>query len=570
MSDKQTTSQRLWKLVKGFVAEQPGLNAAHFVTFLRIPLKDILLPIQFSRLLKTLHRRRIHGFGTALILAGALVFLVQLVEFFSDFIDTLLLPKLQAYIRRQALGTVFESNESNVRELETGEINAQLVRMPHVITSLFERIATFVVPHVLLHTCLFAFLSVAYDWQLGAGVLVAMVSVYTIALTAPQRCMDVTRDRDKRFSTLHEEIDDDLRNLYSIYGAGTRDRELERLNGVSAQYNSAYAHAMRCSFRYRAFGYPVLLAFVFFFMDRVKQLVRGNAIAEPGPVFIMGMIMMNSLMAMDDHAQAVVQEWGMVNSMLEFFYQTHQTSSAPKTQTVRVRNAERSVVGMTDVSFAYEDGETKRLRQILNDVTLHVARGEMVALVGDVGCGKSTILRLLMGYLRPSNPHRGVVYFHRHPIDDLPRDQLIGRVAFVPQTPILFNRTTLENLLYGNRSGADEETVVRFLKDNGLYEVFGSRLHQRIGKNGSHLSGGQRQLLWCSRVLLQRTEVLVMDEPTASVDAENKQILLRMLRGFVEGGGAIVVATHDPELVSAASRTLVVKNGSVLSRITST
>jgi ABC-type multidrug transport system fused ATPase/permease subunit len=198
---------------------------------------------------------------------------------------------------------------------------------------------------------------------------------------------------------------------------------------------------------------------------------------------------------------------------------------------------------------------------ILNGVTLHITQGDSVAILGDIGSGKSTILKLLLGYYKPT---RGTVYYNDVNYDDIPMKYIREKIGYVPQVPVLFNRTIMENIRYGN-SKITREDVERTLRELNLYKEFAKHkdgLDTKVGKNGSVLSGGQRQLVWCLRVLLSNPDVLILDEPTSSIDEKNKILLKNLLARFMKGKTTIMV-THDPAIVSFASKFVIVKNGRI-------
>jgi ABC-type multidrug transport system fused ATPase/permease subunit len=140
------------------------------------------------------------------------------------------------------------------------------------------------------------------------------------------------------------------------------------------------------------------------------------------------------------------------------------------------------------------------------------------------------------------------------------------RIGYVPQHSQLFNRTVYENIIYGHEGMYSRKDIENIIAKMDLAKEFASLadgIDTRVGKNGQMLSGGQRQLVWCLRVLLQRPDVVVMDEPTASLDEESKHTLWRMLKMLMRGKTVIIV-THDEFVKRIATRTIHIQDGKVV------
>jgi len=125
----------------------------------------------------------------------------------------------------------------------------------------------------------------------------------------------------------------------------------------------------------------------------------------------------------------------------------------------------------------------------------------------------------------------------------------------VPQTPVLFSGTMLHNVMYG---APPEVTAadVRAYVERWAGPAYAERLDDDVGTLGRRLSGGQRQLVWCLRLLLHPPAVVLMDEPTASMDVPTKDVLLRLLDAFASTARTVVIVSHDPYIVARCSRSI--------------
>ena len=210
-------------------------------------------------------------------------------------------------------------------------------------------------------------------------------------------------------------------------------------------------------------------------------------------------------------------------------------------------------IELRDVHFAYE-------RPVLEGVSLALEPGARVAIVGENGAGKSTILALLLGFVRPS---RGQMFASGVPYDRLDLRSLRRAIGVVPQHPSLFVGTALENVTYGLDAAPGEEELAQVARIAGADQLV-ARLPQGwdtpVGDQGATLSGGESQRLAICRALLGKPRLLVLDEPTNHLDAGSIAPIMSAIRDLQHGPG-IVLISHDPAVVGFADTVYRLQDG---------
>jgi ATP-binding cassette subfamily B protein len=218
----------------------------------------------------------------------------------------------------------------------------------------------------------------------------------------------------------------------------------------------------------------------------------------------------------------------------------------------------RGAITFEQVGYAYDGG-----RSAVRDFTLSVAPGETVALVGASGAGKSTVLNLVIGFIRPTS---GRLLLDGTDMAGLDLRTYRRFVSVVPQESILFDGTIRENVAYGMEDEADEEAVRAALRDANALE-FVDRLPQGldtlVGEHGARLSGGQRQRLAIARALIRDPKVLILDEATSALDTRSEALVQQALARLLHGRTTFVVA-HRLSTVRGADRIVVMGDGRVL------
>ncbi len=220
-------------------------------------------------------------------------------------------------------------------------------------------------------------------------------------------------------------------------------------------------------------------------------------------------------------------------------------------------------IGLNDLSFAYPQTTADAAApRVLRNVTVKVKAGERIAILGRIGSGKSTILRLMAGLYQPSEGFVEVDGLDLRQID--PAD-FRTRVGFVSQEPRLFNGTLRDNVMMG-RAQLDAAKLAEVARVTGLDRVVAGHpqgWELSVGEMGGLLSGGQRQLVALARCLITRPQILLMDEPTSSMDAQSEVMFLKQLKEAA-GTRTLIMVTHRPAVLELVDRVIVVDAGKVV------
>ena len=214
-------------------------------------------------------------------------------------------------------------------------------------------------------------------------------------------------------------------------------------------------------------------------------------------------------------------------------------------------------VALEDVSFRYPDGTLA-----LDGVSIEGRVGEMIALVGTTGAGKSTLAYTLPGFIRPT---AGRVLLDDTDLAALSVDCVRDNVAFVFQEPIVFDDTVASNIGMGNpaASAAEQEAAARTAGALDFIEALPEGFRTRLGQGGATLSVGQKQRLAIARGLVSRAPVLVLDEPTAALDPETENALVAALQGERQKRLLIVIA-HRLSTIRSADRIVFIESGRIV------
>ncbi|MBC8324122.1 MAG: ABC transporter ATP-binding protein [Verrucomicrobia subdivision 3 bacterium] len=219
----------------------------------------------------------------------------------------------------------------------------------------------------------------------------------------------------------------------------------------------------------------------------------------------------------------------------------------------------RGEVVYEDVGFEYESD-----RPILKHISLHAKPGEMIALVGPTGAGKSTLVNLLPAFYEISS---GRVTIDGQSVADTSLASLRQHIAIVSQEPFLFNGTIRENIQYGKLDATEDELIAAAKAANchEFITALPESYDARVGERGVKLSVGEKQRVSVARALLADAPLLILDEATASVDTATERLIQEALEHLMEGRTSFVIA-HRLSTIRKATQILVLKNGEIIER----
>ena len=220
-------------------------------------------------------------------------------------------------------------------------------------------------------------------------------------------------------------------------------------------------------------------------------------------------------------------------------------------------NFKSGLVQLHDVTFSYDSK-----REVIKDLTFEAQPGQRVALVGETGGGKSTILRLLFRFYDVQN---GRIMIDGQDIRDVTLSSLRENIGVVPQDPVLFNGSVMENVRYARLDATDEE-VMEACKAASIHDkilTFTNGYSTRVGEGGVVLSGGELQRVAIARVILKNPRIILLDEATSAVDTETETRITQALQRLTKGRTTFTVA-HRLATVKDSDIILVIKDGMIV------
>lgn len=274
---------------------------------------------------------------------------------------------------------------------------------------------------------------------------------------------------------------------------------------------------------------------------------------EISPLYLVGYLL--AAMKIKDALDASKQ------GMMEIFYLSPKIERLKEIQNQELQegedyNLQKFDIDLKDVEFAYNKDS-----KVLNGVSFIAKQGEVTALVGASGCGKTTILKLIS---RLYDYDEGQILIDGKDIKEISTESLFDKVSIVFQDVVLFNQSVMENIRLGKQDASDEEVKIaaKLANCTDFIEKMDKGFDTLIGENGAELSGGERQRLSIARAFLKDAPILILDEIAASLDVDNEKKIQESLNNLVKDK-TVVIISHRMKSIENADKIVVLENGRI-------
>jgi len=454
--------------------------------------------------------------------------------------------RIYAYLQRLSLSFFERTSTGELMSRVANDVDAVEQFVTHgVILTLIDLLRLLGASAVLL----------VLEWRLALVVL-ALLPVMAVVLRRFNRLVrPIYRQTRDRLGDINARLQDNLAGIRVIQAFGQEESELERFRDVSGDYYEARVRTIRIWTTF----FPAL-SFV--------TALGGAAVLGIGAWMVIGgQLSLGTLVAFTSY---IVSFYDPVRRLTEVDNMFQQAIAAGERifelldEVPEIQDAPEAValdgvrgdVAFEDVHFRYGSGD-----EVLHDVEFRMAPGEVVALVGPSGAGKTSIANLLCRFY---DPIHGCVKVDSHDLRTVQVKSLRRHIAVVLQDTFLFNTSVRENLRYGKPDATPEEMVAaaQAAYAHEFIEELPQGYDTEIGERGVKLSGGQKQRLALARAILANPRILILDEATSSVDAEAEYLIQQALEEVMKGRTSLVIA-HRLSTIRNADKIIALEEGRI-------
>ncbi|MDM5177803.1 ABC transporter transmembrane domain-containing protein [Massilia sp. DJPM01] len=491
-------------------------------------------------------------FGVASVLAVATAARFLTVSWLGE--------RVTADIRSAVYKHVVEQSPEFFETTQTGEVLSRITTDTTLIQAVVGTSISMALRNVLLFLGGLVMLFVT-SVKLSAIILGLLVLVVVPIVLFGRRVRKLSRDSQDRIADASAMAGEILNAMPTVQAFTHEKIEAARF-GKSVE--GAFQTAMR---RIRARALLTLIAIVLVFGTIVFVLWLGaHAVLQGtmtggdlGQFILYASIVAGSIGALSEVMGEAQRAAGATERLLELLSVQSSIQNPAKPVALPARTATGAALALNDVTFSYP---SRPETAALGHLTLSIAPGETVAVVGPSGAGKTTLFQL---FLRFYDPQSGTITLDGVDIKRLDLHALRDAIGIVPQDTVIFSADAMENIRYG-RAGATDAEVIAAARMAAAHE-FIERLPQGyksfLGERGVRLSGGQRQRIAIARALLKNPPLLLLDEATSALDAESERLVQSALEAAMVGRTTVIIA-HRLATVQRADRIIVMEDGRIV------
>jgi ATP-binding cassette subfamily B protein len=478
---------------------------------------------------------------------------------FNQLRDAIFAKVGQRALRRLAIETFTHIHRLSMRyhiTRKTGGLSRIMERGVKGVEFLLRFLVFNMGPLMLQLLMIAGMLMYLFDIRYVAVVVVTIGLYIAFTFRVTEWRVKIRKKMNEQDTDANQKAIDSLLNFETVKYFGAEKWEADRYDGAMAQYEKA-AIKTSYSLAFLNFGQSVLIT-----SGLVAVMVMAAMEVQSGVLTVGDFVMVNAYMIqitmplnfLGSVYREIRQALIDMGDMFDLLDQPSEVTDKPDATELVVNGG---AVSLNAVEFAY-DAE----RPILKGVSIDVAAGETVAIVGSSGSGKSTIGRLLFRFYDVTG---GALTIDGQDVRDVTLDSLHAAIGVVPQDTVLFNDTIRYNIAYG-RPEASEAEIVEAAKAAQIHDFVLSLpkgYDTQVGERGLKLSGGEKQRVGIARTILKNPPILLLDEATSALDTETERDIQTQLRAMGQGRTVITIA-HRLSTIADADRIVVLEDGHIV------
>jgi ABC-type bacteriocin/lantibiotic exporter with double-glycine peptidase domain len=522
----------------------------------------IVLSELFTNFTTAINRLEYNNSITILWKIAALSVFIDSVYMVGNYFDKIYYPIMEKFIRFKLIDVIFKNIEVNYEKEDISKHIINTLKIPNTVTSFTGRFIYWVVTFVLTTLVI-----LGYILYLNPVIGILTIFVFTLFFIIYYYILldtkNTSEQRESHEKILMSNIDDVLSNSISIICTKKIKDEKEYLTNKHAIYDNAHGNQL---WNTSKGGYilslaitAVLVSYVYFILRMYKK--REIDSSTTIKIVIIILFFVRYIKTASQRSIVVIAEYGKLaenESNIQKLLVNKDDENGRRTNIQITGDIE-----FKNVSFEYAGGgrNNEDSKKVLDNVSFKIKSLDRVAIIGTNGSGKSTIIKLMSGFYKPTE---GQILFDGVDISDINREHLRSNLSIVSQKVVLFNRSVIDNICYGAANITKEEAIATLtkLKVMNVFKKLPQGLDTIAGSRGENLSGGQRQIIYLLRSYLSNKPITIMDEPTAAVDTFHKKYVIEMIHEMSKKSTLIVV-THDAEFAASFPMKVYIETGRI-------
>ena len=538
----------------------PFLNSNKFILLFytimilfSYPLESLVIPRIFSNFFKELN----NGITNEIIYKFVFYFSIfmgisNLAQTISSRLETIIIPSFNKYVSNFLFQKIIYFYENNYADLELGKIVTRINSLPSIIRELTTDLFTWIIPKIITLIIINVYFFY-YDYRLGLVSLIFLLIIFYYNFFSYDACIKISNQRYIIFENKSEEIQDKLSNLYAIYSSNKINDEVESFNNINEKFRLYQNKSMKCSSTIKNNNNLFTVLFFVCMIAYIAYLYKQGKFSKDTVIalFLTLNFYIPSLNTVITYLPDYTNHMGIISSVNDYI------------KLINIDRVEKPEINLTlgkinikNLTFGYTDD-----KKILENFNLTINSNDKVAIVGPSGNGKSTLIKLIMGYYKIQD---GTIFIDDQDINKFSLSSLRKQVSYINQNTKLFNKTIIENIQYGN--DLSTEQIHLLIDKYALQNIFKNLpkgFNTNVGVNGDSLSGGQKQIIQLLRTYNKKNKIVILDEPTSALDNESRLAVTKIISD-ISLNTTLIIITHDEQNLNLVNKIIKIKEGKIV------
>lgn len=470
-------------------------------------------------------------------------------------------PAITKYITVELIKAVFKKYEIENEFTNVAIVISKVSVIKKNLQDLFYMFANVFIPRivVIIFSCINFYL---INREIGILIFCCLYVQGYIILTGLTNCINVTYEEQENKDQVYEYIEDIFYNMTTLQSIPDAfNKELEEIRKITEYSKDKEEQSYDCINKKQYQGYTTNIIIFGLIIYQVYIMYTKNILPKEKVTKALLSLtgLFENIYEMTYYIPELTYKLGILKNNEQFLQElTLKEKEVFKNNKLNLDNCE---IEFQNVVFQYVDKTNKTNYYLLKNFSQKFPANKIICLFGPSGSGKSTFIKLIFGILKPES---GKILINNQDITSVSLVELRKYISYISQnTTTLFNRTVIENIIYGFYSKKELEKNKVFIYNSiksifdkfGFYDIFKnldenkkqwSFLDLQCGKNGSNLSGGQKQIIHLIRIELNKfSKIVILDEPTSALDASSRDNVLKYIKYMNDNGKTIFIITHD-------------------------
>jgi ABC-type multidrug transport system fused ATPase/permease subunit len=510
---------------KGIMLSMVSLLSAYWI-------QDVVFPNTFSKFtsnvpdfIKDISVKKIGTIVMPFVIAEILFFI-------NNMIVSNKIPEIELAIVKKITNNVIESLKTTKHQINTNELIMNLKKVLET-KSIYNLVVSNVMPFVLI--CIgFIYNFSKANTKLGVTALMIITLFIIITMYIQSKSINAACENEDAMNEFYDNIQDVMINADTVITSNTKQKEIDNIDNNSKTVKVKYSKSEKKAAE-NTFILHILSLVITVCLDglAIKLYMEKKITIE-----VLVSICLISITFMKYYNSTMSKFRNSINYIGKYYeieqYFKEFKITSPKEHNLKINTGD---IIFSGINLKYGD------KVIFNNFNKKIKGNSKVGIIGNIGTGKSSLLKMLSGLI----DYEGDIYIDNQKLKQSNYDSIQNNIIYISQHPKMFNKTILYNLSYG--TVYDEAYVNEFLKSINFYDFFQKfegGLQNKVGKEGKNLSGGQKQIIAILRSLLQNKSIILLDEPTSSLDPNTKASVIKLLKNIK--GKTLIVVTHDEML----------------------